>query len=87
VASRTGNLNCLAASPEGVTLASNILQVEVYIVRESIWLKSGMEPMAGCLCIGCLERRIGRRLKPKDFLRGHPLNDLPGTERLLKRRG
>ena len=45
--------------------------------------------MAGCLCIGCLEKRIGRRLKPKDFLRGDPFNDdlLPGTPRLLKRRG
>ena len=31
-----------------------------------------MEPYGGCLCIGCLEKRIGRKLKPKDFP-DHPL--------------
>ena len=48
-----------------------------------------MEDFGGCLCIGCLEKRIGRKLKPKDFLRGHPFNrpQLPGTKRLLERRG
>jgi hypothetical protein len=59
---------------------------EVYTVREAVWRKAGVEPMGGCLCIGCLEKRIGRRLKPKDFLRDDPFNVLPGTERLLKRR-
>ena len=28
-----------------------------------------MEPWGGCLYVGCLEARLGRRLKPKDFLR------------------
>jgi hypothetical protein len=60
---------------------------EVYTVREAVWKRAGVEPMGGCLCIGCLEKRIGRRLKPKDFLRGHPFNRLPGTPRLLQRRG
>jgi hypothetical protein len=61
---------------------------EVYTVREAVWKKTGMEPMGGCLCIGCLEKRLHRALKPKDFLRGHPFNDprMPGTPRLLKRR-
>jgi hypothetical protein len=47
-----------------------------------------MEPMGGCLCIGCLERRLGHRLKPKDFPRNDPFNHwrVPGTPRLLKRR-
>jgi hypothetical protein len=47
-----------------------------------------MKPEGGCLCIGCLEKRLGRRLKPKDFPRDHPLNDVrvPGTERLRRRR-
>jgi len=58
---------------------------EVYMVRDSIWKKAGMKPFGGCLCIGCLEKRIGRRLKPKDF-DAHPLNGLPGSQRLLKRR-
>jgi hypothetical protein len=45
-----------------------------------------MEPWGGCLCIGCLEKRLGRKLKPKDFLRVHELNTMPGSARLMKRR-
>jgi hypothetical protein len=61
---------------------------EVYIVRNAVWKAAGMEPWGGCLCIPCLERRIGRRLRPKDFEYGHPLNwsELPCTERLRDRR-
>jgi hypothetical protein len=41
------------------------------------------------LCIGCLEKRLGRRLKPKDFQRDHPFNayHMPCTPRLRDRRG
>ena len=62
---------------------------EVYTVRDSVWKKAGIAPMGGCLCIDCLERRIGRRLEPKDFPADDAFNhpDLPGTERLLNRRG
>jgi hypothetical protein len=60
---------------------------EIYAVRDSVWKKAGVERMGGCLCIGCLEKRIGRSLKPKDFPRGEPLNQTPGTPRLLQRRG
>ena len=60
--------------------------LEVYTVRNKVWDASGIGPFGGCLCIGCLEKRIGRRLKPKDFLRNHPFNKLPGTDRLLSRR-
>jgi hypothetical protein len=60
---------------------------EIYMVKDKIWRAAGMEPYGGCLCIGCLEKRIGRRLRPKDFDRNHAFNQLPGTERLLKRRG
>jgi len=62
---------------------------EVYIVRDKVWQAAGMEPMGGCLCIGCLEKRLGRILRPKDFQRGAAFNSprIPGTPRLLKRRG
>ena len=62
---------------------------EVYTVRDAVWAKAGMEPDGGCLCIACLEARIGRKLKPKDFLRGDPFNSprIPGTKRLLDCRG
>jgi hypothetical protein len=46
----------------------------------------GMEPYGGCLCIGCLEQRIGRQLMPDDFP-NHALNTLPGTPKLMDRRG
>ena len=60
---------------------------EVYFVRKRVWEQSGLMGYGGCLCIGCLEKRIGRRLKPKDFPRDHPFNILPGSPRLLSRRG
>ena len=61
---------------------------EVYTVRESVWKAAGMEPFGGCLCIGCLEKRLGRQLQPKDFPRRHPFNnpELPCTLRLWRRR-
>jgi hypothetical protein len=69
---------------------------EIYLVKPATWKGAGMEDdkelwdrtrtMGGCLCIGCLEIRIGRTLVPNDFKRNHPLNSLPGTKRLLARR-
>jgi hypothetical protein len=59
---------------------------EVYMVRDSVWKAAGLEPMGGCICIGCLEQRLGRRLSPKDFPRRDAFNSLPGTERLIERR-
>lgn len=40
---------------------------EWYIVNDAIWESSGMSPGGGCLCIGCLEARIGRQLAAADF--------------------
>jgi hypothetical protein len=45
-----------------------------------------MGGMGGCLCIGCLEKRLGRRLRKRDFDRKHPFNQMPGTPRLRNRR-
>ena len=59
---------------------------EVYTVKDAVWKAAGMEPWGGCLCIGCLEKRLGRMLTPKDFTR-HVFNNMPGTERLRQRRG
>jgi len=78
----------LAADPKGGVLTHYGEDTEVYTVREAVWKRAGMEPWGGCLCIGCLENRIGRRLKPKDFPRDHAFNNpnMPGTPRLLSRR-
>ena len=77
---------------------------EAYIVHNHVWEAAGMEPgtpnfsgksgmigdYSGCLCIGCLEKRLGRRLQPYDFMAEHAdggFNDpsLPGTRRRLER--
>jgi hypothetical protein len=58
---------------------------EIYLVDEQVWEKAGMKPMGGCLCIDCLEKRIGRRLNRTDFP-DHELNTTPGTALLLSRR-
>jgi hypothetical protein len=62
---------------------------EVYCVKRAVWESTGVGEYGGCLCIGCLEKRIGRRLKPEDFVRGHGLNlpGLPRTPRLKSRMG
>jgi hypothetical protein len=59
---------------------------EVYMVKRAIWKAAYMDSVDGCLCIGCLEKRLGRALKPKDFARKHPFHLFPGTKRLLARR-
>ncbi len=61
---------------------------ETYIVHDHVWKAAGMKKSyGGCLCIGCLEKRLKRRLIPDDFPADHPFNTLPGTPRLLERRG
>jgi hypothetical protein len=91
-------INTAPGIPDGITCIKQINatgeskvrvgpDTEVYSVRDAVWAKAGMEPFGGCLCIGCLEKRLGRRLKPKDFLRDDPFNTMPGTPRLMDRRG
>ena len=62
---------------------------EVYMLKKGVWRETGLEGWGGCLCIGCLEKRIGRRLKRGDFLARHPFNspDFPASPRLRDRRG
>jgi hypothetical protein len=63
-------------------------RAELYYVRDTVWSAAGMKDFGGCLCIGCLERRLGRRLKPKDFPREQAFNHpgVPASPRLRKRR-
>lgn len=46
---------------------------EYYAVVDAIWAEAGMEK--GYLCIGCLETRLDRTLKPADFKSGALIND------------
>lgn len=47
---------------------------EYYMVRTEVWLAAGA-PQRGYLCIGCLEKRLGRQLHRGDFTTAK-LNDL-----------
>lgn len=60
---------------------------EYYMVRDRLWAKAGMKKDDGYLCIGCLEKRIGRALRARDL----PdlivnIPDAWDTPRLLSRR-
>lgn len=44
---------------------------QLYLVKDRLWRKAGMGP-SGALCIPCLEKRLGRKLRPRDFLHGAP---------------
>jgi len=60
---------------------------EYYMVRPAVWRRAGAG--RGFLCIGCLERRLGRRLRPADFTDA-PVNnpaDRWATPRLADRLG
>ncbi len=47
---------------------------EWYMVHNHLWARAGMRD--GFLCIGCLEKRLGRALQRADFTEA-PVND-PG---------
>jgi len=40
---------------------------ESYMVIDSVWKESGMTSQGGRLCVGCIERRLGRKLQCSDF--------------------
>lgn len=48
---------------------------EWYRVHDAVWASAGMTD--GFLCIGCLEKRLGRRLRPDDFLGESSAVDTP----------
>jgi len=50
-------------------------RAEWYHVNDDVWAATGLGPDDGCLCIGCLEARIGRVLTSADFSDA-PLNNL-----------
>jgi hypothetical protein len=48
--------------------------VEYYIIHDHLWAAAGMAPDGGFLCVGCLERRLGRPLTGADFPPHIPVN-------------
>jgi hypothetical protein len=63
---------------------------ELYWVKDKVWAAAGMGELDGSLCVGCIEVRLGRRLRPKDFDFTRKENRYPShwsTPRLAARRG
>jgi hypothetical protein len=56
---------------------------EYYMVTDHVWFEQARMPYRGMLCIGCLERRIGRRLRPRDFS-DYPINSTFGQRRSMR---
>jgi hypothetical protein len=54
------HVHCLDCAVDTVALG------EYYMVRDEVWEQAAGDD--GMLCIGCLEKRLGRRLEPRDFL-------------------
>ena len=67
-----GSLDCIWCGVDTAEIG------EFYMVRNEIWDEYG--PKTGCLCIGCLEDRIGRQLRPDDF-KDAPINTNPDQHR------
>ena len=66
---RTGpypDTHCVDCDTETVPWAGPI---ETYQVHDRLWKEAGMAPLGGRLCVGCIERRLGRRLVRSDFTR------------------
>lgn len=64
------------------------LFLEWFTVHDSVWEQTGLGPQDGVLCVGCLEKRIGRRLSVSDF--AETQNNQPSefhSDRLLSRFG
>jgi hypothetical protein len=40
---------------------------EYYMLTDEIWLRAAHGSHEGMLCIGCVEARLGRTLRPNDF--------------------
>jgi hypothetical protein len=62
-------------------------ECEIYMVRKKVWCRAGMDYHSGYLCVGCLEKRLGRQLRPNDFDWRDVQNRMPGTPRLKNRQG
>jgi hypothetical protein len=62
--------------------------IEYYMVRDDVWEQAlGHKRPPKFLCIGCLEKRIGRTLSRRDFIdcRANTRPDWPRSARLRNR--
>jgi hypothetical protein len=57
---RRGKRTCLDCGADTCAIK------EYYVVTDDVWLAANPDNH-GMLCIGCLENRLGRKLRPDDF--------------------
>ena len=77
---------CLAARAAGKAVITCKLRLhEMYIVHREVWAYAGMTPNGGCLCVECIEERIGRRLNAADFKHPHALHQGAMKRAMTKR--
>lgn len=93
------NFDTAPGCPTAVTLIGSGIQhaddlvlvfsedAEMYQLRQAVWVAAVSDDLRIVLCIGCVETRLGRNLRPKDFDRKSPFRLVPGTARLNSRRG
>jgi hypothetical protein len=74
----------------GLEIVPDDGKCEWYMVHDTVWFAAGMpeRPIGyegDWLCIGCLERRLGRALTRADFKYPDSHNDGQDSDRLLSR--
>ena len=54
-------------NPNCLDCGVDILEIkEFYMIHDELWAQINPQ-LEGLLCIGCVEKRLGRKLKPEDF--------------------
>jgi len=59
-------LHCVDCGISTISTVENGVD-EYYVLKNDVWAASGLDPHGGELCIGCLEKRLGRKLNRNDF--------------------
>jgi hypothetical protein len=59
---------------------------EWFMVKDNVWARGQRGGKCRFLCVGCLERRIGRKLSSDDFKRSAKVNFVDQTSAKLRRR-
>jgi hypothetical protein len=76
-----------SAGNGGYRINVNLNTAENFLLWDDVWVETGLAFDGGSLCVGCTEKRLGRKLKAADFQFGNNGYNIPdlATERLLSR--
>jgi len=76
----------LTVRPEGLALFGGGADGDWFMVKDSVWRRGQRAGKCRFLCVGCLENRIGRKLKADDFRRSAKVNFVGQKSAKLRRR-